>query len=198
MASNDIWARALIEAENPQERDAGLWARCFAEAGGDEGRAKAAYIKNRVEQESKKPFLVDERIGKCPSCDASTNVNALKCHKCGVVFGPDWKPDFTHVAQVEQINPESTSQYQAPLSQQAMNVQMVKTQKSRGVYIIFALFFGLLGIHNFYAGRYAFGIMQMLITLILGWFVVGLFISGIWAIIDCFAVSTDGDGHPMG
>lgn len=198
MAGNDIWAQALAEAENPQARDAGLWARCFAEAGGDEGRAKAAYMNKRVEQESTKTILVDEHIGRCPSCGAQCNINLAKCPKCGVVFGDDWKPEFSHVAQVEQANPAATHWRPTQPEPQAPGVQLVKTQRSRGIYIILALFFGLLGIHNFYAGRYARGVIQMLITVILGWFVIGLVISGIWAIVDCFTVTTDGGGHPMG
>jgi hypothetical protein len=39
----DTWERALREVES-SERRPGLWARCFAEAGGDESKAKAAYI----------------------------------------------------------------------------------------------------------------------------------------------------------
>lgn len=48
MTNHDIWADALSEAEAPHRRDAGLWAKCFAEAGGDEARAKAAYVQARV------------------------------------------------------------------------------------------------------------------------------------------------------
>ncbi len=66
-------------------------------------------------------------------------------------------------------------------------------QKSRMVYILLALFFGGLGIHNFYAGRNNIGIVQ----LILGLTFIGLLVTGIWAIIDAIAVSTDGQGQPM-
>ncbi len=75
--------------------------------------------------------------------------------------------------------------------------QIVKTAKSRGIYIILGIFFGLLGIHNFYAGRYGVGAIQLLITGILGWFVVGLFITAFWVIYELFTVKADGSGDLM-
>ncbi|CAN7407944.1 TM2 domain-containing protein [Acidovorax sp. LjRoot74] len=80
----------------------------------------------------------------------------------------------------------------APLRQSG--TQLVKSAKSRGIYIILGLFFGLLGVHNFYAGRLGIGLAQLLITCILGWFVVGLFITAIWVLIELFTVTKDGAG----
>ena len=52
-----------------------------------------------------------------------------------------------------------------------------------------------MGIHNFYAGRTACGVVQLLITILscgfLSW------ISGLWALIEMFTVSRDGYGVPM-
>ncbi|WP_157667594.1 hypothetical protein [Comamonas serinivorans] len=61
MAGNDLWAEALAEAEDPEKRQAGLWARCFAEAGGDESKAKAAYVSARVAPET--PQAVQPKKG---------------------------------------------------------------------------------------------------------------------------------------
>lgn len=72
--------------------------------------------------------------------------------------------------------------------------RLVKSAKSRGVYIILALFFGFFGIHNFYAGRFGVGAIQLLTVLILGWFVVGFVIVAIWVLIELFVVKTDGSG----
>ncbi len=66
--------------------------------------------------------------------------------------------------------------------------------KSRLAYIVLALFFGTLGIHNFYAGRTGSGIFQLLITLFLGWLIVPLFIVVFWVLIEIIAVSKDGNG----
>ena len=49
--SNDDYLRAEVEF-NSELKDAGLWARCFAEADGNEVIAKARYIKNRATQSS--------------------------------------------------------------------------------------------------------------------------------------------------
>jgi len=48
-ASDDLYKQALNELENG-DRQAGLWARCFADADGLENVAKAQYIKIRVDQ----------------------------------------------------------------------------------------------------------------------------------------------------
>jgi TM2 domain-containing membrane protein YozV len=73
----------------------------------------------------------------------------------------------------------------------------VKSAKSRGVYIILALFFGFLGVHNFYAGNLGRGLVQLLTVLILGWFVIGFVIVFIWVLIECFTVTHDAAGDKM-
>ncbi|CAN5437885.1 hypothetical protein BH10PSE18_BH10PSE18_18890 [soil metagenome] len=73
----------------------------------------------------------------------------------------------------------------------------MKTAKSRGVYIILGLFFGLLGVHNFYAGYLGRGLAQLLIVFTLGWFVVGIVVVAIWTLIELFVVKTDGSGNAL-
>lgn len=46
---DDLWTAALNEFSGPDRRT-GVWARCFAENGGDENAAKAAYLRERVQQ----------------------------------------------------------------------------------------------------------------------------------------------------
>ena len=67
--------------------------------------------------------------------------------------------------------------------------------KSRNIYQFLACFLGVFGIHNFYAGRVAGGVVQLLITIYSHGILSG--ISGIWAIIEMFTVSRDGRGIPM-
>jgi TM2 domain-containing membrane protein YozV len=76
-------------------------------------------------------------------------------------------------------------------------VVLVRASKSRGVIIILGLFLGCLGIHNFYAGYYAKGAIQLVITAVLGWMIVGLVITGIWALIEVITVTADAQGHAM-
>jgi TM2 domain-containing membrane protein YozV len=69
--------------------------------------------------------------------------------------------------------------------------------KSRGVFIILGLLFGYLGIHNFYAGYYGRGAIQVVITAVLGWIYVGFVITIVWALIELITVKTDAQGNPM-
>ncbi len=51
LTNEQIWEKVSLELEG--NRREGLWARCFAEAGGDENKAKASYLSNRFEELSK-------------------------------------------------------------------------------------------------------------------------------------------------
>lgn len=73
----------------------------------------------------------------------------------------------------------------------------VYNQKSRVVYLILAFFFGMLGIHNFYAGRTGHAIAQLLITLLLWWIFIPLIVVWIWIIVDMCTIKTDGENKPM-
>lgn len=181
MGNNEAWASALAEAES-EGRDAGLWARCFAETDGDESKAKAAYVKARVQGVSPKAESAAE-LGFCPNCTFQCSFNAPACPNCQADFVKGgWKP--------VKVRPT-----RLPFGAKAASSrQIVKAAKSRGVFIILGLFFGMFGIHNFYAGRLGVGVAQFLVTAILGWFLVGLFITGIWVIIELFIVKVDGAG----
>jgi TM2 domain-containing membrane protein YozV len=68
---------------------------------------------------------------------------------------------------------------------------------SRAVFIVLALFLGLLGIHNFVAGHTGRGVAQLLITLLAGWLFLPLLGVFFWVLIEICAVSTDGNGMRM-
>lgn len=76
-------------------------------------------------------------------------------------------------------------------------------QKSRLAFVLFGIFLGNLGIHNFYAGRTVPGIAQLLITLIsipLLFFCVGfvtIWIPTIWSLVEIAVVDEDGNHVPM-
>lgn len=193
MATDDLWAEALREVES-EARQPGLWARCFAQANGDESKAKAAYISEQVEQQT--TALI--KTGFCPNCDHECQIGAPKCEKCGGLFGdsgwilrtsPRTAPIRPMLHTFEGSQPASSS-----FEESRSAPYVVKSAKSRGVYIILGIFFGLLGIHNFYAGRLGVGLAQLLITCILGWFVIGLVITAFWAIFELFTVTHDGAG----
>ena len=66
--------------------------------------------------------------------------------------------------------------------------------KSRLGYILFGLFLGIFGIHNFYAGYFGRGIAQLLITIVIGWLVVPLIAVFIWVIVEIITVTRDAKG----
>lgn len=79
--------------------------------------------------------------------------------------------------------------------------------KTRLVYILLALFLGGLGIHNFYAGRTAIGVMQLIgvpvVALFLAVFTLGIglifFIPAViaWLLAEIAIVNKDGSGKWM-
>lgn len=130
------------------------------------------------------PLRREVKDGFCPACGDDCHMSAASCAQCGALFGPGsgQSPVAKRAAEAPQ---------RAPAADRPM---VVKSAKSRGVYIILGLFFGLLGIHNFYAGRLGVGVAQLLITCILGWFVVGLVITAVWTLIELCFITHDGAG----
>ena len=68
-------------------------------------------------------------------------------------------------------------------------------QKSQLAYALLAFFFGALGVHNFYIGRWKKALAQLLITLFT--LFLGAFITYLWAIINIFTIKTDGKGEKL-
>ena len=69
--------------------------------------------------------------------------------------------------------------------------------KQRFVFILLALFLGLFGVHDFYAGYIGRGIAQLLCTLIIGWLIIPIFIQWIFILIELCTVTVDSDGNPF-
>lgn len=66
-------------------------------------------------------------------------------------------------------------------------------QKSRFTYILLGLFFGCIGIHNFYSGHIGRGIAKIILTAL----TVTLFISALWTLIEICSVKADAKGVPF-
>lgn len=66
----------------------------------------------------------------------------------------------------------------------------MKSQKKRIVYQLLALFFGCLGVHNFYAGYIGKGVVQLIMSLTC--FLTG--VVAVWVLIEIFAVKKDAKG----
>ena len=76
----------------------------------------------------------------------------------------------------------------------------VGAPKQWTVAVILAFFLGTLGVHNFYLGYTTKGIIQLVLTIT----VIGIFVSGPWALIDFIMLimrsgsyATDAQGQPL-
>ena len=128
---------------------------------------------------------------KCPDCSTQVSDQAEACPSCGYPIAKKREPDYLVRAREAGVFCGTRSP-SAPKS-----VSVVKSAKSRGVYIILGLFLGCLGIHNFYAGYHGRGAAQLVITLLLGWLIIGLVITGVWALIEICSVKYDAAGDPL-
>ena len=72
-----------------------------------------------------------------------------------------------------------------------------KTFKQRFVYVILGLFLGGFGVHNFYAGYVGRGIVQLLITLSVGWLGGPMIAIGTWVLVEICAVTKDANGNKL-
>lgn len=116
-------------------------------------------------------------LTRCPDCDRQVSTEAPACPGCG-------RPLSAGASQARPI-------FDRPIASHGLH----ESDKNRGTYIILGVLLGLLGIHNFYAGYYGRGAVQLAITVLLGWFVVGLGITGIWVLMDLFTVTEDSKGN---
>ncbi|MDA3872455.1 MAG: NINE protein [Kiritimatiellae bacterium] len=152
----------------------------------------------------------------CPHCGIDYEVSSediggsANCEACGNDFiirkvAPAKSPKQITVKPKAPLGtpgnpmPKIKTPYQQPMThpRSDQSVQYIAAQKSRGVYIILALLLGLIGIHNFYAGRYGAGAFQLLLTIFLGWTIIVPVFVFFWILIEMFAVKTDGKNRPM-
>jgi len=131
----------------------------------------------------------------CPKCGTSNIGANSNCGQCGTPC--PYKP-----AAPQWIDQASQRQQPFVLIQNNIN-SVPPTQvatnppKSRTVFIVLGLFFGALGVHNFYAGYSGRGAAQLLVTILGACVAVGPFITIVWAIVEIFAVSNDANGVRM-
>jgi TM2 domain-containing membrane protein YozV len=122
---------------------------------------------------------------RCLDCGKEVSTETLACPSCG-------RP----VRSGQAICPPHSGTPQSANSDHATPV-VIRAVKSRGVFIILGLLLGYLGIHNFYAGYYGRGLIQVGITALLGWLYVGFVITIVWALIELITVKTDAQGNAM-
>jgi prepilin-type processing-associated H-X9-DG protein len=77
------------------------------------------------------------------------------------------------------------------------NYGLPPSSQSHLAYCLLGLFFGSLGIHNFYSGHNKQGLAKLLLTVLLGWSIVVPLGVLIWTLVDILTVKTDSEGRPF-
>ena len=111
------------------------------------------------------------------------------CKKCGVEIPGGTK--FCPECGANQISDSTQNNYQVAVE-----------QKSKIAAGLLGVFLGTLGIHNFYLGYTRNGVIQLLLSTIGSFVIIGPFISGIWALIEAIqiftgSISKDAKGIPL-
>ena len=118
---------------------------------------------------------------KCEYCDNLVPNGVTRCPSCGAAVHPQMTNETRQI--VESM----------PQSAENMRGQTLPAyQQSRLGYILLGLFFGELGLHNFYAGYVGRGVAQLLITVLSFGFL--FWVSWIWAFIEIIVVSRNAKG----
>lgn len=131
--------------------------------------------------------LVNEKSVICVKCGTKKGQGKNYCQECGTIVSSE-NADVCLSCGVKLKN--------------MMNSIMGGSEKSQLVAALFAFFLGTLGIHRFYLGYTAIGIIQ-LILLLSGFFTCGITsaIVGVWALVDFILILTnkltDASGQPL-
>lgn len=130
----------------------------------------------------------------CSNCQKTILAEAAFCPHCGAAQGEKGANPLLHQRRCKSCGfPQEQGATFCPkcgIEQSAFTGK----PKSRLVYILLALLFGgMFGIHNFYAKRKK----QAMYQLILGLTLVGALVAIVWAIIEAFTVTSDGNGVPF-
>ena len=125
---------------------------------------------------------------KCEYCDNPVPNGVMRCPSCGATVelgGPTSSMIMGQMSETAQpiVNACSCDPY------------LYVDKKSRIVYIILAILFGEIGVHNFYAGYIGRGAAQLLITVLT--FGLLFWVSWLWAIVEICVVKQDGRAIPF-
>lgn len=118
----------------------------------------------------------------CTDCNREVSDRALACPGCGAPIAATASP--------------------------ALSVRVERPAKSRGTYVILAILFGSIGIHNFYAGQFVAGgikcglvLLAFIIDATTGFYsAFSLALAAVfwlWAIGEAIFSTEDGTGAPM-
>ena len=123
-----------------------------------------------------------------------------------------WYEGLTKWYSLHQLMATSATGIPAPAASEVQVMDRFQPQtgqppqRQRIIYILFGLFFGQLGIHNFYAGYPGRGIAKIVLTFICGVIagsvddfpgIVFFIIPVAWILFELFSVTKSADGRPM-
>lgn len=142
----------------------------------DEREAVAATVRSALDAGRLQLDELDERLGA---------VYSSKTHGDLVAVIADVVPRRREPAPVQRPSPPAA----------AGGVLLAAGPSDRRILPAFLLcfFFGVFGVHRFYAGKVGSGIAMLVLTIT----VVGLIVTGVWALVDLIvlAVGSFRDGH---
>lgn len=125
---------------------------------------------------------------KCEYCDNPVPNGATRCPSCGAAV--------QLIEMAGNIILEQMPRAKQPaISTSFVDPYLYVDKKSRVVYVVLAIIFGEIGVHNFYAGYIGRGVVQLLVTVLT--FGLLFWVSWIWAVVEACAVDCDGKGVPF-
>ena len=107
-----------------------------------------------------------------------------------------WKP-ILEIETLLKYNSENRVKTPEPPPMPNLCVLAKKSDRQLSVYFALALFFGLLGAHNFYAKRTVHGVIQLGIFLIGFWTIIIPMLLLIWVVGEMITVREDGEGFEL-
>lgn len=134
----------------------------------------------------------ESNFKECPYCGEKILQKAKKCKFCGEILDPLMREMENLKRRNDTIPIIVNNNNNNNISPVFRETAPVST-KRRLTYILLALFLGMIGIHNFYAGYVGTGIIQLILTFT----GIGAILTFIWVIIDILFTTKDGRGIPF-